>query len=440
MARMANAAKTAGVILAAGRGERMRTPVPKVLHPVAGIPMVEHVVRAFRAAGVSRIVVVVGPDSAGVQEALKHLKVRFAVQRERRGTAHALAAARKALGAFTGELLVACGDTPLLAGETLGAFLAAHRSSGAAMSVGTFEVADPTGYGRVVMGPGRSIERIVEEREATPEEGRIRRVNSGVYCFTAPGVFRDLARVAPSAVKGELYLTETVRIAAGEGRVVAAWNASDPDAFRGVNTVGELADTARIMRERILARHMAAGVVVVDPASAWIDVDVSISPGTTIHPCTIIEKGVRIGRNCQVGPFARLRGATALADGAEIGNYVEVKSSRIGAGTKAKHLAYLGDGTIGPGVNIGAGTILANYDGKKKWPTAIGAGAFIGSGAILVAPVRIGAKALVGAGAVVTRGRNVPKGAVVVGVPAREIALAAGTPPAKGKRKKRVRR
>lgn len=411
----------AGVILAAGKGERMRSPIPKVLHAVAGLPMVEHVVRAFREGGVGRIVVVLGPDSERIRKALAPLGTAFAVQRERRGTADALAAARGALGRFSGDLLVACGDTPLLSGGTLKAFVAAHRPARAAMSVAVFEPPDPTGYGRVVTGGGGRAERIVEEKEATPEERRIRRVNSGVYCFSAPAVWKDLRRIAPSAVKGELYLTETVRIAAADGRPVAAWHAPDPDEFRGVNTVAELAEAARLMRMRILARHMAAGVLVTDPAATWIDADVAIGAGTTIHPCTLIEKGVRIGRDCHVGPFARLRGSTVLADGAEIGNYVEVKSSRLGKGTKAKHLAYLGDGAIGPGVNIGAGTILANYDGKKKWPTAIQAGAFIGSGAILVAPVRVGAKALVGAGAVVPPRRNVPPGSVVVGVPARVL-------------------
>ncbi len=416
----------AGVILAAGLGERMRSELPKILHPMAGFPMVGHVIRAFREARVDRIVVVLGAGSGAVREALSSYRVTFAVQKHRRGTADALAAARGALAGFRGELLVACADAPLVTGATLREFLAGHRREKASLSVCAFMAADPAGYGRVVSGAGADtgrapIVRIVEDREASDEERRARRVNSGVYCFAVPDIFRDLARIRPSAVGGELYLTEAVRIASENGRRVRIWDSPDPEEFLGVNTPAEFARAARILRLRLVAWHQARGVRILDPDSVWIDADVAIGPDTVVYPFTVIEKGVRIGRGCAVGPFARLRGRTVLADGAEIGNFVEVKSSRIGKRTKAKHLAYLGDGLVGDSANIGAGTILANYDGKNKWPTRIGAGAFIGSGAILVAPVAVGAKALVGAGAVVTRGRNVPAGAVVAGVPAKPL-------------------
>lgn len=411
----------AGVILAAGRGERMRTGRPKVLHPVAGLPMAAHVVRAFRAAGVRRIVVVVSKGGDAVEEALAAPGVRFAVQARQRGTADALLAARRSLAGFRGDLLVACGDAPLLTGEALRAFLASHRASGAAHTVGAFEAADPSGYGRVLEGSDGVVGAIVEEREASPAQRAVRLVNGGVYVFSAPAIWALAARVSPSAVKRELYLTDVVRLAGERGDVVRAWRAGDPEAFRGVNTLADLAAAERILRERIRVRLMASGVEIRSPETVLVDADVVVGPGTVLHPFTVLERGVRVGAGCQVGPFARLRGRTTLADGAEIGNFVEVKASRIGPRAKAKHLAYLGDGVIGAGANIGAGTILANYDGRRKWPTAIGPGAFIGSGAVLVAPVRVGAKALVGAGAVVTRGRNVPPRGVVAGVPARPL-------------------
>lgn len=414
--------RPAGVVLAAGKGVRMGSALPKVLHEVAGVPMVSHVVGALRAGGIGDVVVVAGHGAAQVRQALSGEKgVRFALQRRQRGTADALACARAALGGARRPIVVACGDAPLVRAETVRALLSARRASGAYAVVGTLEVADPAGYGRVVREPDGQVFRIVEEREATEEERRLREVNSGLYAFRSPEVFADLRQIRPSAVRKELYLTEAVRIARSRGERVEALRAEDPAELLGVNTPVELSFADRAMRQRVAAVHLAAGVRIADAGLVSIDAGVSIGAGTVIFPFTVIRRGVRIGRGCQVGPFAHLRGATVLADGAEIGNFVEVKAGRIGPGTKAKHLAYLGDVTIGRGANIGAGTIVANYDGKRKWPTVIGDRAFVGSGAILVAPVRVGKAALVGAGAVVTRGRNVPPGGVVAGVPARPL-------------------
>lgn len=405
------------VVLAAGKGTRMRSDLPKVLHEVAGMPMVARIAEALKGIPATYVV---GYGAADVKRVLPG--ARFALQVPQRGTGHAVLCAGRALRGHRGILLVLPGDAPLVRRETLHRLAQACRT-GAACAVLTTRLDDPSGYGRIVRDPSspRQVTAIVEEANAGPDTRRLREVNSGIYAFDTGVLWPALKSLRPSPPKGEVYLTDVVAALAREGRAVEAVEAADPTDALGINTPWELAAASALMRRRIVENLMASGVAVEDPASTWIETEVPIGEGTVLHPFTVIRRGVRIGRNCRVGPFAHLREGTVLEDGAEIGDFVEAKKARLGKGAKAKHLAYLGDVSIGKRANIGAGAVVANYDGKAKHPTSVGEGAFIGSGAVLVAPVRIGRRAVVGAGAVVTSGRNVRDGAVVVGVPASAI-------------------
>jgi bifunctional UDP-N-acetylglucosamine pyrophosphorylase/glucosamine-1-phosphate N-acetyltransferase len=410
----------AAVILAAGKGTRMGLDLPKVLHEVAGKPMVVRLLDALEAAGVRRTVVVVGTRGEAVKRALRGRQAGFALQRQPLGTGHALRQAEKALRGFRGVLLVLPGDAPLIRPETL-RDLAARCRAGSACAVLTAEVADPTGYGRVLRNGDGEVAGIAEEANATPGQRRIREVNSAIYAFRAEALWPALRDLPWSrARKGrEIYLPDVLPALSARGLRVEALETRDPTEVLGFNTPWELVEVEARIRLRILKTLMASGVRIADPATTFIETEIPVGKGTLIHPFTVIRRGVRIGRDCQVGPFAHLREGTVLEDGAEVGDFVETKKARLGSRSKAKHLAYLGDVLIGRRVNIGAGTIVANYDGKAKHQTAIGDGAFIGSGTVLVAPVRIGKRAMTGAGAVVTKGHDVTDGEVVAGVPAR---------------------
>ncbi len=407
----------AAVILAAGKGTRMGSDLPKVLHEVAGKPMIVRLLDALEAAGVRRTVAVIGYGGEAVKRALAGRRIRFAVQRRQLGTGHALLQAEAALKGFRGTLLALPGDAPLIRPETLRE-LADRCRAGSACAVLTTELADPTGYGRVLRDGAGDVAGIVEHANATPDQRRIREVNSGIYAFRAEILWPALKAVPWSrARKGhEIYLTGVLPALSAK-----ALSVPDPAESLGINTPWELAEAEALMRRRILQDLMASGVRITDPSTTFIETETPIGKGTLIHPFTVIRKDVRIGRDCQVGPFAHLREGTVLEDGAEVGDFVETKKARLGRGTKAKHLAYLGDVEIGRRVNIGAGTIVANYDGKAKHRTLIGDAAFIGSGTVLVAPVRIGKRAVTGAGAVVTKRHHVRDGEVVAGVPARPL-------------------
>jgi len=411
------------VVLAAGRGVRMRSELAKVLHPLLGRPILEYVLRSLRAAGVEDILVVVGHQADRVRKVAEGC--RFVVQEDPKGTGHALALCEPALAGFAGDLFVLAGDAPFLGAGTLRRMLREHREAGRDATFLSGELEDPTGYGRVLRDPrtGRFV-RFAEEADAGPEEKAVRECNASHYVFRAPAIFEALREVRPDNRKGELYLTDAVGILAARGRPVEACRSSDPAEIRGINTRRDLAEAAALLRRRILEGHLAAGVTVVDPSTTYIEEDVTIGADTVILPFTVIRRGVTIGRGCEVGPFSHLRSGTVLEDGAEVGNFVEVKNSRIGRGTKAKHLTYLGDAVLGEKVNIGAGTITANYDGKRKHPTVLEDGVHIGANTTLVAPVRVGKGAETGAGAVVTKG-EVPPGALLVGVPARPIRRSA---------------
>ncbi len=407
------------VVLAAGKGVRMKSDRPKVLHEILGRPVLDFVLRNLRLAGVQDIVVVVGHQADKVRAAAPGC--RFAEQTVQKGTGHALLAAAEALKGFSGDLFVVAGDAPLIGPDTLRRLLEDHRANRRSASFLSACLDDPTGYGRVVRdkSTGKFL-RFAEESDASLEEKNIPECNSGTYVFNAAAVSAALREVKPNNAKGELYLTDALGVMVGQGQAVDGVRSIMPAEIYGINSRRDLVAATNFIRWKILEYHMDNGVTVVDPSTTFIEEDVTIGQDTVIQPFTVIRRGVVIGKDCSVGPFAQLQPGTVLEDDAHVGNFVEVKKSRLGAHSKAKHLAYLGDATIGTKVNIGAGTITANYDGVNKHPTVIEDGVHIGSNSVLVAPVRIGKGAKTGAGAVVVRG-EVPPGAVVVGVPARAL-------------------
>lgn len=420
------------VVLAAGKGVRMKSDRAKVLHEVLGRPVLQYVLRHLRQAGVADILVVVGHQADKVKAAAPDC--RYVEQKEQKGTGHALLCAEPELAGFAGDLFVLAGDAPLIGPNTLLRMLEEHRAAGRDATFLSACLDDPTGYGRVLRdrATGKFL-RFVEEADASPEEKNIPECNSGAYVLRAPAVFGALREVRPNNAKNELYLTDALAVLASRGRPVDACRSRNPAEIYGINTRRDLVAATNFLRWKILEYHMDNGVTVVDPSTTFIEDDVTIGSDTVIHPFSVIRRGVLIGRGCEVGPFAHLRPGTVLEDGAEIGNFVEVKKSRVGPHSKAKHLTYLGDAILGAHVNIGAGTITANYDGTRKHPTVIEDGVQTGSNTVLVAPVRVGKGAKTGAGAVVAKG-EVPPGAVVVGVPARP--LRPKTLPAPGAEKK----
>jgi bifunctional UDP-N-acetylglucosamine pyrophosphorylase/glucosamine-1-phosphate N-acetyltransferase len=419
---MAHSTPVAAVILAAGLGKRMKSSKPKVAFEICGRPMVRHVAESVRACGVERIVVVVGHGREAVEKGLAGVPgVTFALQPEQRGTGDAVNAAMPALQGFEGTVLVLCGDVPLVRPETLTALLAAHQPADSAATVLSVVLADGGAYGRIVRDASGAFTAIREAKDASAAERAVREINTGIYAFGAAALRSALPRVGCANAQAEYYLTDVIGILRSEGRRVEALPGGSEDEVLGVNNFAELAAAATRMRVRILGDLMAAGVSVTDPATTFVDAGVRIGAGTKLLPCTVIERDVEIGAGCEVGPFAHLRPGTVLADGAEVGNFVETKKAKIGARTKAKHLTYLGDAEIGADVNVGCGTITANYDGKAKHVTVVEDGVHIGSGTVLVAPVRVGRGATTGAGAIVTARKDVAAGDVVAGVPARSL-------------------
>lgn len=415
--------KTAAVILAAGKGTRMKSRKPKVMHALAGRPMIQHLLASVRAAKLDRAVIVVGPEMESVAEAVS--PVPAAVQKDRLGTGHAVLCAKDALKGFAGDVLVLYGDTPLLTPETLRRVMAARRK-GAAVVVLGFEPADPGAYGRLVLGAKGGLDAIVEFKDATPEQRAIGLCNSGVMAADAALLFGLLSKVRNDNAKGEYYLTDVVALARKKGLPCAVVRAPEEELL-GVNSRGEQAVAEAVIQTRLRARAMENGATLIDPSSVFFSVDTKLGQDVTVGPNVIFGPGVtvadnveirafchiegaKIGKGAIVGPFARLRPGAVLGEEAHIGNFVEVKATVVEAGAKANHLTYLGDARVGAGANVGAGTITCNYDGFLKSHTDIGKGAFIGSNSALVAPVKIGDGAIVGAGSVITK--DVPANAL----------------------------
>lgn len=434
------------LILAAGKGTRLKSKKAKVLHRAGGATLLEHVVRAARSVS-SDIWAVVGHQAETVKSIVPDLK--YVQQKGQLGTGQAAMSARDSFPDYTGDLLVLPGDAPLLNPEILKAFVSFHQEAGFEASVLTAEVENPHGYGRIVRRDELEVDRIVEDRDAVPQLLQIREVNSGVYVFHAPEFYEALPRLNNDNAQGEYYLTDVIAILVEAGHRVGAYKTANPEAILGINTRKELAHMERLMRFRKCESLMAEGVSIVDPETTFIDAEVVVGTDTVIYPSvqiegrsvigeevtihsysritnshigsrsTVLESCVlvdtTVGEDGTIGPFAHLRMGTVLENEVRVGNFVEVKKSTLGKGTKSMHLTYLGDATIGKNVNIGAGTITCNYDGVSKNPTVIEDEAFIGSDSQLIAPVRIGRGAYVAAGSSITED-----------VPAESLAIARG--------------
>ena len=421
------------LILAAGKGTRMKSDLPKVIHKVNGIPMVKKILNELEKLGTEENILILGHKK---EEILKELgEIKYAVQEEQLGTGHAIMQAENLLKDYEGDVMILCGDTPLLRHETLKAMYEAHKKSGVATTILTSVYENPFGYGRIVKD-GEKVTAIVEEKEADEETKKIKEVNAGVYCCNAKELFAALKKVTNNNEKGEYYLTDIVGIQVGEGKTVASFVLEDNREILGVNSKVELAEASRILRERKNTSLMEEGVILIDPASTYIEETVKIGKDTVIYPTVMLQGNTVIGENCEIigctriidstlgndiriessvieesivddkvtmGPFAHLRPKSHLKEKVHIGNFVEVKKSTLEYGVKAGHLTYLGNATVGKDTNIGAGTITCNYDGVNKFDTVIGENVFIGSDTMLVAPVNIGDKAITGAGSVITK-------------------------------------
>lgn len=397
----------------------MKSARAKVLHDVLGAPLLSYVLTAAHEAGLSDVTIVVGHQADEVKKAAG-AGYAFVEQPELKGTGDAVLRCAAGMADFDGDVVVLCGDAPLIPPTVLTTMVHLHRHTKAVATVFTACVDDAAGYGRIVRDREGRFRKIVEHVDATHDELLVDEINSGTYVFRARELFEALKTLTPSK-KGELYLPDVLGRWADSGMLVETVRSKNPPEAFGVNTRKDVVAATNYMRWKILDYHLERGVAIVDPSTTFIEHGVEIGEDTIVHPFSVIRRGVKIGARCQVGPFAHLRDGTVLEDEAEIGNFVEVKKSRVGRHSKAKHLTYLGDATIGARVNIGAGTITANYDGKHKHPTVIEDGAFTGCNTVFVAPVRMGKNSKTGAGSVVARGRDIGEGEVVAGVPARPL-------------------
>ena len=432
--------RLAVIILAAGKGTRMKSGRVKMLHLLSGSPMLRYTIDCARDLKAQKVIVVIGHQSKEVKRSFQGEEIGFCLQERQMGTGDAVRCAQKMMKKFSGTVLILCGDVPLTKPETLKRLIELHDFFHATITILTTRVSDPAGYGRVVRNRKGKVVRIVEEKDASSREKRITEINSGIYCMDADYLFKALSGIQKENAQGEYYLTDVVDMAVKERKKVEALITDDPDEVMGINDRTDLANADRIMRERINTGLMKAGVTMINPAVTYIDKGVKIGKDTTIYPNCVIQGKTIIGENCvietgstiadaeignevvvkscsiitksrikdraSIGPFAHLRPDTYLEEGVKIGNFVEVKKSRIGKGSKASHLSYIGDTTMGEGVNVGAGTITCNYDGKKKHPTHIEDRVFIGSDTQFIAPVKIGKDSIIGAGSTITR--NVP--------------------------------
>lgn len=429
------------IILAAGQGTRMKSKLPKVLHKIAGKAMLNHVLDALEEAKVGQRILVLGHQADKIQEHLPE-GIDIAHQREQLGTGHAVMQAREIIADNVESILVVCGDTPLLKGETLKELLNKHASKKSAVTVLTAIVEEATGYGRIIRDQ-QGVKAIVEEKDATKEQKEIKEINTGAYCFNKDFLVKALNNLTTDNSQQEYYLTDLVKIAVSEGKAVGTFVLEDFNEALGINNRLQLAQADKEFRKRILERFMLDGVTIISPETTYIDAMVTIGQDTVIHPFSYLEGNTIVGKDCiigpntriidskigdevniensvikestvddgtNIGPFAYLRPGSVLGKKVKIGDFVEIKKSTIGEGSKVPHLSYVGDAQVGKGVNIGCGTITCNYDGEKKYPTTILDGAFIGSNTNLVAPVTVGEGAYIGAGSTITK--DVPGGAL----------------------------
>lgn len=432
------------IILAAGKGTRMKSKLPKVLHCAGGKSMLRHVLDAAKQAGSTRNIAIVGFGHEQVEQAVG-TQAEIVLQKEQLGTGHAVMQAEPLLKDYSGSIMVLCGDTPLITGEMLHKFYEEHVSSGAKASVLTTFMPDPFGYGRIIRLLDGSIEKIVEQKDATERERAINEINTGIYCFDANALFESLKKVKNDNAQGEYYLPDVLSILREEGQKINASIAENYEETLGINSRSQLARAEKILRRRKNEQLMDEGVTLMDPDTTYVDADVEIGRDTVIYPGTWIEGSCKIGENCRIGPdshlknvqmgnnvqamyffaedaeiaddvkmgpYVHIRPNTKLAHKVKIGNFVEVKNSNVGEGSKLPHLSYIGDTDMGSGVNMGCGTITVNYDGKKKFRTTIGNDCFIGCNSNLVAPVTVKDGAYVGAGSTITK--EVPENALAI--------------------------
>ncbi len=459
---------SAVLILAAGLGKRMKSKRAKVLHPLAGRPLIIYVLETARRLAPSRIVVVVGHQSEAVREVLAPFRVEFVHQDEPRGTGHAVLMTRPALSGFEGTVVILNADVPLITFETIQKLMAAHRERSAALTVLTATLPDPSGYGRIERDREGRLIRVVEEADASPVQKTIREINTGFYAAEPSFLFPALEEIKTDNAQKEYYLTDLVEVALERGARIQTEEVLDVEEVLGINSRADLARIQKIFYARIARRHMADGVTLMDPETAWIDPDVTIGRDTLLYPNVRIEKGSRLGEDCvihsysritscrvgnrvtvreacimieseiadevSVGPFAHVRPGTRLEEKSRIGNFVEIKNTQLGRGSKANHLTYLGDASVGKRVNIGAGTITCNYDGVQKHPTVIGDDVFVGSDTQFIAPVKVGRGATIGAGSTITR--DIPAHALSI-ARARQADKRNWAKKKRGKRKKR---
>lgn len=438
-------AQTYAVVLAAGQGTRMKSKLYKVLHPVCGKPMVEHVVDHIQGIGAERIVTIVGHGAEKVQDQLGS-RSEYALQEQQLGTAHAVLQASEVLGNLSGTTLVICGDTPLIRPETMKALLAHHHETAAKATILTGVPENPTGYGRIIRNAEGHVERIVEQKDASPEEQKVKEINSGTYCFDNESLFAALKLVKNDNSQGEYYLPDVIEILKNQGSIISAYATDDFEETLGVNDRVALSQAETLMRERIVEKHMRNGVTIINPTNTFISADAVIGSDTVLQPGVIIEGVSEIGEDCligpnshitnsrighrttvhssvvtqsvigedtAVGPFAHIRPDSEIGNAAKIGNFVEIKKTKLGNQSKVSHLSYIGDAEVGERVNIGCGTITVNYDGKNKFVTTIDNDSFVGCNSNLIAPVSIGQGAYVAAGSTITK--NVPAQALAIG-------------------------
>lgn len=434
--------KLKSLVLAAGKGTRMKSELPKVIHKVNGIPMLKKILNELSILGTEEDILILGHKKERVIEEVGDYP--FVVQEKQLGTGHAVLQAKELLKDYDGDVMILCGDTPLLKNETLKKLYEYHKGNESVTTVLTSVYDNPFGYGRIIKRDGKVL-GIVEEKEATDEEKKIKEVNAGVYCCNAKELFKALDKITNDNEKGEYYLTDIIGIQVLENKNVLSFVLEDNEEILGVNSKVELAEASRVLRERKNRKLMEEGVILIDPASTYIEEEVAIGRDTIIYPTVIIQGKTVIGENCEIlgstriidsklandiriessvieesilddkvtmGPFAHLRPKAHLKEKVHIGNFVEVKKSTLEPGVKAGHLTYLGNATIGKNTNIGAGTITCNYDGVNKFDTNIGENVFIGSSSMLVAPLNVGDNALTGAGSVITK--DVPSNALAV--------------------------